>query len=85
MIAESSNIVPIEVKAGKTGTLRSLQMFVKEKGPRLCVRFNSEQPSFMEALTTLPDRQNIPFRLLSLPLYMVGQTRRLIRQAIDGK
>lgn len=84
VIAEGPRIVPIEVKAGKSGTLKSLQIFIKEKRPGMCVRFNSEHPSFFKGLTTLPDRQNTPFRLLSLPLYMVGQTRRLIAQAANG-
>jgi hypothetical protein len=30
--------------------------------------------------TTLPDGQNLHYHLLSLPLYLVGQVRRLIRQ-----
>lgn len=84
VIAEGSRIVPIEVKSGKSGTLKSLQIFITEKRPGMCVRFNSEHPSFFKGLTTLPDRQNTPFRLLSLPLYMVGQTRRLIAQAANG-
>ena len=84
VIAEGPRIVPIEVKAGKSGTLKSLQIFITEKRPGMCVRFNSEHPSFFKGLTTLPDRQNTPFRLLSLPLYMVGQTRRLIAQATNG-
>ena len=83
LIAEGPRIVPVEVKAGKRGTLKSLQIFIQEKRPGMCVRFNSETPSFFEGLTTLPDRQNTPFRLLSLPLCMVGQTRRLIAQAAN--
>jgi len=81
VIAEGARIVPIEVKAGKSGSLKSLQIFINEKRPGMCVRFNSEPPSFFKGLTILPDGQNTPFRLLYLPLYMVGQTRRLIAQA----
>ena len=83
VIAEGPRIVPVEVKAGKSGTLKSLQIFIEEKHPGICVRFNSEHPSFFKGLTTLPDRQNTVFRLLSLPLYMVGQTRRLIALAAN--
>jgi len=83
VIAEGPRIVPVEVKAGKSGSLKSLQIFINEKCPDICVRFNSEPPSFFKGLTTLPDQQNTPFRLLSLPLYMAGQTRRLIAQAAN--
>jgi len=83
VIAEGPCIVPIEVKAGKSGTLKSLQIFIQEKRPSMCVRFNSKPPSFFKGLTTLPDRQNTAFRLLSIPLYMAGQARRLIAQAAN--
>ena len=83
VIGEGPRIVPVEVKAGKSGTLKSLQIFIEEKHPGICVRFNSEHPSFFKGLTTLPDRQKTVFRLLSLPLYMVGQTRRLIALAAN--
>lgn len=82
VIAENTAIIPIEVKAGKSGTLKSLHLFFQEKRPHLGVRFNSDIPSLLTLETTLPDGQNLRYRLLSLPLYMVGQVRRLIRQCI---
>jgi len=82
VIAESTAIIPIEVKAGKSGTLKSLHLFFQEKRPPMGVRFNSDSPSLLTLETTLPDGQNLRYRLLSLPLYMVGQVRRLIRQCI---
>jgi uncharacterized protein len=82
VIAENTAIIPIEVKAGKSGTLKSLHFFFQEKRPHIGVRFNSDIPSLLTLETTLPDGQNLRYRLLSLPLYMVGQVRRLIRQCI---
>ena len=82
VIAEGRDIVPVEVKAGKTGRLKSLHSFLREKQRPLGVRFNSDLPSLLEARTALADGRNVPFRLLSLPLYMVGQTRRLVRQSV---
>lgn len=80
VISEGAHIVPIEVKAGKSGTLKSLHLFLHEKHGSFGVRFNSDMPSVLEPQTALPGRPNISYRLLSLPLYMVGQLRRLIRQ-----
>lgn len=80
VVSEGQEIVPIEVKAGKTGRLKSLHTFLREKQRSFCLRFNSDVPSLLSAHTALADGNNIPFRLLSLPLYMVGQTRRLIRE-----
>jgi predicted AAA+ superfamily ATPase len=82
VISEGSEVVPVEVKAGKTGTLKSMHLFLQEKGRILGVRLNSEPPSHFEAETSLPGYESTRFRLLSLPLYMIGQLRRLVRESI---
>lgn len=82
LINEGTDIVPIEVKAGKTGTLKSLHLFLREKKRGFAVRFNSGQPSLLDATTSLPDGKNVPFKMLSLPLYMAGQARRLAGTAM---
>ena len=69
-----ARIVPIEVKAGRTGTLKSLHQFVAEKRPRLAVRFDLGEPSLqtIEArATTGTGAIPVRYRLLSLPLYLV--------------
>ena len=75
--AYGSTIFPVEVKAGKTGTLKSLQIFIKEKSSPFGVRFNTDLPSHHNAVFSLPDTPGT-FRLLSLPLYMVEELQRLI-------
>ena len=77
VISQGREIIPVEVKAGKTGTLKSLHLFLREKGRRLAVRLSSAPPSVLEAMTSLANGEDVPFTLLSLPLYMVGQVRRL--------
>ena len=72
-----SMIFPVEVKAGKTGTLKSLQVFLKEKGGTLGVRFNAGLPSLHDAAFSLPGASGT-FRLLSLPLYMVEELQKII-------
>lgn len=77
LVAAQGKIVPVEVKAGKTGRLRSLAQFVLEKNCSLAVRFNSEPPKWENILLHLSTGE-LRYKLLSLPLYMVGQTRRLL-------
>jgi len=85
VVSEGQAIAPIEVKAGKSGTLKSLHLFLVEKSLPLGVRFNSDIPSLMTLDALLPGGQNLNYRLLSLPLYLAGQTRRFIRQCFgDG-
>jgi len=82
IIAVGPAVVPVEVKAGKTGTMKSLQLFVREKDRDLGLRFNSDIPSFCQAQTSLANDSQRHFQLLSLPLYLVGQTQRLCRTAV---
>lgn len=76
IIASGNQVVPIEVKAGKTGKLRSIHVFLSEKKRMLAVRFNSALSEITEI-----KKESSNAKLLSLPHYMVGQVRRLIREA----
>jgi hypothetical protein len=67
----------VEVKAGKTGTLKSLHVFIKEKQLSYGVRFNADIPSCLDIATSLPGKP-VMFKLLSLPLYMVEEVQRII-------
>ena len=85
VIAVGNRVVPVEVKAGATGSLRSLHQFVRAKSPGLAVRFNADPPSLLRDARTLPDGTTVRYDLLSLPLYLVGQARRLIREAVAAR
>jgi predicted AAA+ superfamily ATPase len=67
LITIGSSIVPIEVKAGATGSLRSLHLFLKEKHVPFGIRI-SEQP--------LSLRDNI----LSVPFYLINRLDTLVKQ-----
>ena len=70
-------VVPVEIKAGTTGSLKSVHQFLKEKQRDFALRFNADTPSLLRDWKRLPDGTGIDYDLLSLPLYMVGQARRL--------
>lgn len=74
----SQNVVPVEVKAGATGKLRSLQMMVQEKELSLAVRVCSQQMLCSELHTALPVGPSRKFKLLSIPFYMVSELPRLL-------
>ena len=78
LVAPARRVVPVEIKAGTTGSLRSVHQFLKEKRGDFALRFNADVPSLLRDSKGLPDRRRIDYRLLSLPLYMVGQARRLV-------
>lgn len=71
-------IVPIEVKSGTTGSLKSLHVFAAEKQIPLAVRFNSDPPRVDRVTSRVPRIPEHTFTLLSLPLYLAPELRRLV-------
>jgi uncharacterized protein len=80
VIALGDKIIPVEVKSGKTGRLKSLHVFLGRKKRHFAVRFNSDLPSLLNAETSIAGEEKRPFHLMSLPLYMVTQAKRLCRE-----
>lgn len=77
VVAYGNNlIVPIEVKAGKSGTLKSLHQFVLAHQSSFAVRFDLSLPQF-----SLVENKLKQYHLLSLPLYMVEELPRLIEES----
>ncbi len=83
VISLGPNVIPVEVKAGKTGSLRSLHAFLGRKDLSFGLRFNSDVPSLLNAELSVAGADKRRFQLLSLPLYLVCQARRLCRAALD--
>ncbi len=73
VVSRDGTIVPIEVKAGKSGTLKSLWQFMRRGLAPIAVRFDLNPPSLMDAAFT-----DGSFPLLSLPLYLVHGLPRIL-------
>ena len=74
VLALNGQIVPIEVKAGATGSLKSLHQFAGEKNTSLAVRFDTNLPSkqTVEARVRKGNKtRDVSYQLVSLPLYLV--------------
>jgi len=84
LIGHYDRVVPVEVKAGKAGRRKSLQVFVTEKNTPLAVRFNADIPSVNTVTASIPGRERTAFRLLSLPVYLVEQVPRLVELVISS-
>ncbi len=71
LIAMDSVPLPVEVKAGKTGSLKSMRLFldIYPKTP-LGIRYSMHELSYHD-------------KILSIPLYMISRTPHLIRSATD--
>lgn len=81
VIASGNRIVPVEVKAGKSGALKSLQQFVLKKKSALAARFDLNPPGIQDVTHTArtgSGSQPVSYTLLSLPLYMVEELPRIL-------
>jgi predicted AAA+ superfamily ATPase len=79
VISVGTRVLPIEVKAGKTGRLKSLHQFVKEKRVNFCIRINSEPPTFFRTSNSVPDGQKVEYQLFSIPFYLIEKVRSIAR------
>lgn len=62
-----SKVIPVEVKAGATGQLKSLKIFMNEKNSDLGIRISQLPFTYKE-------------KVLSIPIYMVGEINRLVKE-----
>lgn len=83
VIAQDGAIVPIEVKSGATGKLRSLWQFVAEKEAPYAIRFHGGVgDSFLQKVShqvqTKEGSKTVNAKLLSLPMFLVEDLGRLV-------
>jgi uncharacterized protein len=82
IVANNGKIIPIEVKAGTSGSLKSLHYFLQEKDLNLGVKFCSQKPSLTTEQVRLVAKgkkaETKKYQLLTLPLYMVEELERLL-------
>ena len=88
VIEHGSTVVPIEVKAGATGSLKSLHLFMALRNLPIAVRFNAELPSWVDVDVKTTTGGRAQYRLLSLPLYLAGWLPRwldIAAEAVGGE
>lgn len=77
VIQYKNQVIPIEVKAGSTGALKSLHQFMHDKEKNLAVRINSDYPTICPVQIKVSG-STVKYTLLSIPFYLLGQLFRLI-------
>ena len=72
--------IPVEVKAGKSGSLKSLHLFCEMYNRHNALRFDLNKPSVLNCnhkISTGDKTADVAYKLVSLPLYMVEEVRRI--------
>lgn len=68
--AYNGSLVPIEVKYGPAGKLRSVGVFMEQAPHKIAVRFYNGLPSINHNVHT---GKGVPFTLINIPLYLAGR------------
>jgi predicted AAA+ superfamily ATPase len=77
VIQDNQRLIPIEVKAGSEGKMRSLHQFMHEKKWKLAIRLYSG-PSCVGGIQTKTSQgEEVHYQLISLPFYLLSQMYRL--------
>lgn len=77
LVPGTAGPVPLEVKSGASGSLKSLHQFLWRSGQGLGVRLHSG-PYADETLEVRMPNRKLRYRLLSVPLYLAGMAKELI-------
>ncbi|MCF8331273.1 MAG: DUF4143 domain-containing protein [Bacteroidales bacterium] len=75
-----NQVIPVEIKAGKIGSLKSLHVFLSEKNKKTGIRLNMNLPDYGRNLKTkvnFKKQTELNYHLISLPLYMASQLKTL--------
>ncbi len=79
IIQHNGNIVPLEVKSGSTGSLKSLHMLAALRDFKIAVRINNDIPSVVDVNTLTQIDKKAKYKLISLPFYLLEQLSRLLK------
>ena len=71
IVQSGQYIIPVEVKSGKSGTLRSLHQFVERSNHPFAVRLYAGPVDKVQ--TSTPASK--PYTLLNLPYFLAGKIR----------
>ncbi len=78
LISSNNKLIPIEVKSGKSGTLKSLHNFIEESRNNFAVRIYSGVMGIEKIRT--PNRKQ--FTLFSIPFYLLHRIEQLLDEVL---
>ncbi len=80
LIQHKTEVLPIEVKAGSSGSLKSLHEFMRLKKLNRALRINADFPTRIPVSVKTHLGEVVRYELLSLPFYLLEQTFRLLNE-----
>ena len=80
LVEVGGRVVPIEIKSGAAGAMKSLHQFMYEKALPVAVRLDRNPPSLQDVDLKTTRGQRVRYQLLNLPHYLAGHLPRLLEE-----
>ncbi|MCX5790695.1 MAG: AAA family ATPase [Elusimicrobia bacterium] len=71
LVQMQGRIIPVELKSGASGAMKSLHQFMFERRLALAVRADTNPPSVMAVNVNTTQGNAVSYRLISVPLYLL--------------
>ncbi|MFM2090158.1 MAG: hypothetical protein RLZZ127_647 [Planctomycetota bacterium] len=81
LLQVAGRIVPVELKAGAAGAMKSLHQFMFDKHLGLAVRVDANPPSVMDVAVKTTQGDPVRYRLLGVPLYLLWNLEAILEGA----
>jgi len=80
LIQHNNQCIPIEVKSGRAGKLKSLHLFMAQKEYRIAIRIYSGLPNKTFIVAPVHAGKVAEYTLIDLPFYLAGQIHRYLEE-----
>jgi len=85
IVQHGNRVVPVEIKSGASGSMKSLHQFMAEKRLNFAVRCNTNLPLVENIRVKTTLGKPVSYRLLSIPVYLTERLGELIEEANGQK
>lgn len=79
LVGVGGRIIPIELKSGAAGSMKSLHQFMHDKGLSLAIRCDTNPPSDLQVDVATTQGDPAKYRLISLPFYLLWNLPEILR------
>jgi hypothetical protein len=83
VLTAGSSILPVEIKSGAAGAMKSLHQFMLEKRLKLAARLDDNPPSLQRVDLRTTQGAHVQYDLLSVPHYLAGRLLDLAAAATE--
>ncbi len=84
LLQTGQRIVPVELKSGAAGAMKSLHQFVHERGLELAVRCDTNPPSLQDLAVKTTLGNPAQYRILNLPGYLLWRAAGLLAEVMSS-